>query len=160
MLRQLASGPALVGAAAIMLLGLLKLQSLGEFAGLIDTHGLISRPWAASVATATAWSELIIGAAAVVLLLSDRRPAAAWLLAAFLATLTAYTLLVAADPPASPVGCGCGWSKAPVENWWAVVGRNSLLTAGAVLAAFILRASGAAPRRASRPQPTPDGALA
>jgi len=106
-------------AAAIMLLAFAtnKAEDLAEFRATITAHGLL--PASAAPVAATAAVSLEAGLAILALVaLAYRRPAlACTILGAWFAVLALYCLGLVLDPPAKPVGCGCGFSSTPVASW-------------------------------------------
>ena len=127
---------AMVTGTGLIFLAIAKLSDVPAFRGIVRAHGFVPESLLSTVAAAVPAMELVIGLTCIgaVASRSDRR----WpllLVAALFAGMTAYAVVLAVRPPASPVPCGCGLSTHPVENWWLVAVRNASLCGITVLAA-------------------------
>lgn len=121
-----------------------KAQTLEDFGATIAAHGLIAFPERAAYGVVIAELGVgLFGLAGVAVASSYRRPAFA--LAGLATLFAAYSLALTLRPPPVPTGCGCGFSKAPIDSWAPIAMRNSSL-AGVLI---IIGATG--PGRAARP---------
>ncbi|MDX2017234.1 MAG: hypothetical protein SFY95_06290 [Planctomycetota bacterium] len=136
--RWFADVVCVASAALLILSGAIKAMDLPSFARVIESQGLFTLPSAQTLASTVALAEIAVAAVAIASLVFDRRVLAARALGLFVGILCASVLILAINPPARPVPCGCALSSAPVESWWGLVGRNFgwlILLIGASLAA-------------------------
>lgn len=136
-------------AALFMLTGFAKIADSQGFVTTVQTHGVLSTWTASLVAPAIAWIEVIVALGAL-WGAANGQGLRAWIGAAALlfGAFSVYAWFLVVAPPAKPVGCGCGFSKAPVEDWSWVAWRN---TGGTVLLGLLalIRHPIAEPERAA-----------
>jgi hypothetical protein len=116
-------------AALFMLSGFAKVADSQGFITTVQAHGVVSAPTATFVASSLPWIEVLVGVGALWSAANGyglRRSifAAALLFGIF----SAYAWFLVASPPTKPAGCGCGFSKAPVEDWSWIAWRNTAST--------------------------------
>lgn len=119
-----------------------KITNLAEFAGVVASHGVVSRlgipPLVASAVWA--WLEMVVGVAGLWLPLTRERASRTVLLvsAMLMSTLAAYALIVWWHPPNSPTTCGCGLDGGEA-NWPVTTLRNAAITVVCLLFAVVPR---------------------
>lgn len=122
----------------LVLVALHKLQSPHAFAQTLADHGAIPGDLTTPAAWLVMLAELLAGVLALLLgIVSERWRAAALVLAPILLVFTLYAAYLTKHPPTHPSPCGCGLSRAVVEDWSPVLWRNLALLAG-LAAAFRL----------------------
>lgn len=131
----LACGVWLVVAAAA------KMGEPEMFALTIASQGLLGPGFVGFAARAVPIVELLVGGAAVVVVFSGSRVAgvvAGMVLSVLFLVFAGYALLLHFSPPPEPVGCGCGFWRAPVENWAGLASRNAMIVGGLSLLSMLM----------------------
>lgn len=126
----------LVFALYVALAAFRKLANQEEFAAILLLHGAIPQAWIGPASWGVPVIELVIGTFALASLPLRTGPMwAGTALGVLFLTFAAYALKMHHQPPPMPVGCGCGLSRAAVEDWAGLALRHALLATLLLIAA-------------------------
>jgi hypothetical protein len=119
---------AVIAALWLLLSAVAKLQNPGEFIETMILHDIVPRrfqPFCGYLVIGLEFSIAVIGLFHAA---CSRLREALCAVVVFYAMLTIYSGLLWYNPPKVPVSCGCGVSRAAVESWGFIFGRNLTLT--------------------------------
>lgn len=150
-IARLLAGVAVIAAAlTLVVAAALKVQDPVSFHDALAAHRVFPTvllgvaPWLIIIA------EAVAGLGAVWCIIAGRWRVAALSVTAVFLCFTIHTAALVIRPPTAPVGCGCGFGAAPVEDWAPIATRNALIAAALLVAAWRLTGP-----RAVRPETGP-----
>lgn len=113
----------------VLVSGVLKLAEAEAFQRTVHLHGALSESMSFIVGQVFPTMEVILGSICIVLALQGRRgcAVAGQFVGVLFLMLGGYALMVSIQPPAEPVGCGCGWSSEPVGTWSLLALRSCVI---------------------------------
>lgn len=119
-----------IGLAALFLLsGFAKIADTSGFVATVQAHGVVSASVANLVGIALPWLEVLVGVVALWSAANGSGHHRSILSATLLfGAFSAYAWFLVVTPPTKPAGCGCGFSRALVEDWSWIAWRNTAAT--------------------------------
>jgi len=115
----------LLAAIYLMISGYAKLTDTPTFEAALIRHDLVPASFVPLLGLLFPLVEVIASSLAVWWITSPRRLSRAGLgLAVIFAILGVYSVLMWWRPASEPVPCGCGFTRAPIDNWHLPTGQN------------------------------------
>lgn len=137
LLRVFAILVVLTGSGLLFYTAYAKVFDQPSFARTLASQGLLPARFVRAATIGVPIAEFIVGASCFLLALRGGTPnLACVILAMAFVAFALYAMALHHFPPPKPVGCGCGFSQAPVHSWLGVAARNG--AAAAVLGGLAL----------------------
>lgn len=116
-LRFVATPLVLLGSLWLLYAAMWKVANYDRFEELLRLHGLIPTRAIGVAAITVPLLESAAAIGSIFFLVSGHTCRGAFVLALAFLCLGGYALAMAAHPPRSPAGCGCGLSPEAAANW-------------------------------------------
>ncbi len=120
----------------LMLAGLLKWFDLADFQAALEMQRVFVGQTLAAAAKVIPPAQLLIGTLALYWVSTHRLKLSASLLAGMFLMMSMYLFWIQWHPPLTPTSCGCGFSRAIVENWGMLGLENAVIALGLAFAAM------------------------